>query len=392
MPFSLETADRIPHHKQLTQEFRAESNTSDALQWIAGVFYFKEHVQIDSITFDTFAGSSLKPDYTTQSQDADSWAAFGTLNYTVSEKLKLRGGVRYTRDKKDFVALRVEAGSIGPQTIHNTSNNVSWDASGTYTVDKNTNLFARIATGYRAPSIQGRLYGPTDVPSMADAEKALSVEAGVKQDLFDRRARLSATVYDYRVKNKQLTAGSGTINMNRQINADKAVGHGVELDLQANLAEGLSMSLGSSYNYTEIQDPNLYVKYCGSPCTVTNPKGPFDGTAWIDGNPLPRAPRWQHNFTLKYSVPVADGELYAYTDWTHRTSYNDFLYAAREYAVKPMTEGGLRVGYKWSRYELAAYGRNITNQVQAQAAIDINNLVGIVNEPRTYGVQFKASF
>ncbi|ELX12797.1 TonB-dependent receptor [Janthinobacterium sp. HH01] len=392
IPFSLETADFIPHHKQLTQEFRAESNTKDALQWIAGVFYFKEHVQIDSIGFDTFANHAQYPGYTTQSQDANSWAVFGTLNYAVSDKLKLRGGVRYTNDKKDFVATRVEPGSIGPQTIHNSTNNVSWDLSGTYTLDKDTNLFSRIATGYRAPSIQGRLYGPTDVPSMADSEKAVSIEAGIKQDLFDRRARLSASVYDYRVKNKQLTAGSGSINMNRQINADKAVGHGVELEFQANLADGLSASLGSSYNYTEIQDPNLYVKVCGSPCTVTNATGPFPGTAWINGNPLPRAPKWQHNFTLKYSKPVGDGELYAFTDWTYRTTYNDFLYAAKEYAVKPLTQGGLRVGYKWDRYEVALYGRNITNQVEAQAAIDINNLTGIVNEPRTYGVTFKATF
>jgi len=52
------------------------------------------------------------------------------------------------------------------------------------------------------------------------------------------------------------------------------------------------------------------------------------------------------------------------------------------------------VGYRWNdgKYELAAYGRNITNRIQALGAIDFNNLTGIVNEPRTYGVQFKANF
>ncbi|MNM37270.1 hypothetical protein D3C81_480020 [compost metagenome] len=57
-----------------------------------------------------------------------------------------------------------------------------------------------------------------------------------------------------------------------------------------------------------------------------------------------------------------------------------------------MLEGGLRVGYKWDKYEIAAYGRNITNQIQSLGAIDFDNLTGIVNEPRTYGVQFKATF
>jgi len=129
-----------------------------------------------------------------------------------------------------------------------------------------------------------------------------------------------------------------------------------------------------------------------SGCTVTDPLGPFKGTAYIDGNPLPRAPEWQTNFTLKYSIPLANGEFYAYTDWAYRTSYNFFLYEAKEYKAKELLEGGLRVGYKWDKYEVSAYGRNITNQVQSLGAIDFDNLTGIVNEPRTYGVQFKATF
>ena len=60
-------------------------------------------------------------------------------------------------------------------------------------LSQDTNLFARVATGYRAPSMQGRLNGLADRPSFADAEKVLSVEAGIKQDLFDSRARLSAS-------------------------------------------------------------------------------------------------------------------------------------------------------------------------------------------------------
>jgi iron complex outermembrane receptor protein len=71
-----------------------------------------------------------------------------------------------------------------------------------------------------------------------------------------------------------------------------------------------------------------------------------------------------------------------------------FLYEAKEYTAKSLLEGGLRVGYKWAdgKYEVAAYGRNITNQQQVIAAIDFNNLTGILNEPRSYGVQFKVAF
>jgi len=403
IPFVVETADLLPEHKQLTQEFRAESNVPGPLQWIGGLFYFKEDIRIDSISFDSLApGNPQNPFYATQNQSTKSWAAFGSLNYTVSQQFKVRAGVRYTSDKKEFSARRVEATTAGPFGIDNDSTNVSWDLSGTYALDKDTNLFARVATGYRAPSMQGRLNGLGDRPSFAEAEKALSYEAGIKQELFDRRARISASVFQYRVKDKQLTAGSGVINMNQLINADKVTGQGVELDFQAVLTDSLRMTLGGSYNDTEIKDGALFVQQCGNfantggraGCTVTDPAGPFPGTVRIDGNPMPRAPKWQANFSLRYTVPMANGDFFAYTDWAYRSTYNMFLYEAREYKAKSMVEGGLRVGYKWGdgKYEVAAFARNITDKVQVVGAIDFDNLTGILNEPRTVGAQFKVNF
>jgi iron complex outermembrane receptor protein len=189
--------------------------------------------------------------------------------------------------------------------------------------------------------------------------------------------------------------------MNQLINAEKVIGQGVELDLQANLGYGFSGTVGYSYNDTEIKDPNLFVQYCGnvsnnasSGCTPTNKAGPFAGTSSINGNPLPRAPKTQANFTLKYSTEVGNGELYAYTDWTYRSSYNFFLYEAPEYKAKPLTEGGVRLGYKWGdgKYEVAAFGRNITDKQVIVGAIDFDNLTGMLNEPRTWGATFKMSF
>jgi iron complex outermembrane recepter protein len=403
IPFPVETADVLPEHRQLTQEFRVESNNKGPLQWIAGVFYFNEKIQIDSISFDSFApGNPQNPFYATQNQDTKSYAVFGSVNYTATDKLKLRGGLRYTNDQKDFSAKRVELTTAGPYNINNKSTNVSGDISGTYELDKNTNLFARLATGYRAPSMQGRLNSLADKPSFAGAEKVLSYEAGIKQDLFDRRARLSASVFQYRVKDKQLTAGAGTVNLNQLINADKVTGQGVELDFQANLSESWHMTLGGSYNDTEIKDANLFVLTCGNQpntggvagCTPTGAAGPLPFTQRLNGNPLPRAPKWQGNFTLRYSTAIADGEFFAYTDWAYRSTYNMFLYEAKEYKAKALLEGGLRAGYKWAngKYEVAAFGRNITNKVQVVGAIDFDNLTGILNEPRTLGVQMKANF
>jgi len=403
IPFPSETADGLPSLKQITQEVRVESKTNDPLQWIAGLYYFNEKIQVDSFDYNTLAGN-VQDGYAVQHQNAKSYAVFGSLNYAVTEQFKVRAGMRYTKDDKDFDAQRPWAPGSKPETTpivvtkNPSASNITWDLSGSYALDKSTNVFARVATGYRAPSIQGRLlFAPKidkDAVSVAQSEKNLSFEAGIKKDILDNTARVSATIFHYTAKDLQLTAGSGSINQNQLINADKAVGQGFELDLQANLNRNWKTTVGVSYNDTEIKDDKLFVAQCGNGCTVTNPKGNVAGTVLIGGNPLPRAPKWVGNFSLKYSTQIGAGTLYANTDWAYKDSYNMFLYEAKEYKAKSMLEGGLRVGYVWAdgKYELAAYGRNITNKQQVIAAIDFNNLTGIVNEPRSYGVQFKANF
>ena len=142
---------------------------------------------------------------------------------------------------------------------------------------------------------------------------------------------------------------------------------------------------------------------CGSGCTVldritapANPAiGKFSPTVSIDGNPLPQAPKTVFNMTLKYTMPMtSSSECFVYTDLAHRGKINFFLYEAKEYTGKALTEVGLRAGYNWQhgKYEVAAFGRNIANQIRVVGGIDFNNLTGFINDPRTFGVQFKAKF
>ncbi|MCE4538614.1 TonB-dependent receptor [Pelomonas sp. P7] len=414
IPFDAQTADGIPYLRQMTQEFRLQSNTTAPLQWIGGLYYFNEKLQVDSFNFDSFTVGDPQNGYAVQHQEAKSWAAFGNVKYAVTPDLKLTAGLRYTDDKKDFDAQRTQHPSlpnIALVTANPKSTNWSWDLGANYNLDKATSVYTRIATGYRAPSIQGRIlfFDASAVPagtspiSIANSEKVLSAEVGFKADLLDNTARISGSLFKYRVKGMQLTAGSGSINQNRLVNAAKAEGQGFELDAQAIVARDWRTTLGVSYNDTKIKDPNLFVSPCGNAnfqflqantgCTVTDPAGP-NGTVSINGNPLPRAPKWVWNWTLKYSTEIGNGELTVLTDWAYKDKYNMFLYEAVEYKAKAALEGGLRVGYGWAggKYEVAAYSRNITNHRQVVAAIDFDNLTGIVNEPRSYGVQFKASF
>jgi iron complex outermembrane receptor protein len=73
---------------------------------------------------------------------------------------------------------------------------------------------------------------------------------------------------------------------------------------------------------------------------------------------------------------------------------NFFLYESAEFRKDGYWEGGLRLGYRSAndRFELAAFGRNITDEERLIGAIDFNNLTGFVNAPRTFGVEAKVSY
>ncbi len=405
IPFTAESADGLPNHKQFTQEFRLESRAKGPLRWLAGLYYFNEKIDIDSFNYDTLAAGAING-LAKQHQENKAYAVFGSVNYAVTEAFNLRGGLRYTSDKKDFVADRLLAPPFSPTFIgriltKTSASDVSWDFSGTYAVTSDTNVYARVAKGFRAPSIQGRLlFG--DTVSVANSEKNISTEVGVKSDLWEKRARLSASVFHYDLKDAQLTAVGGGANFNRLINAAKVTGQGAEIDFQAFITENLLFSVGGSINDTQIKDGGLLTDACGSGCTVLDPIirpvnfaiGKFAPTVSINGNSLPQAPKYIANTTLKYSFPMAGGEFFVFTDWTYRSKINFFLYEAKEYTGKSLIEGGLRVGYKWAdgKYEAAVYSRNITNQIRVVGGIDFNNLTGFINEPRFIGAQFKANF
>ena len=139
-----------------------ESNEWGRFDWQAGVFYFDEDVTIDSFNYDSLTPGNPQTGHAVQSQRNKAWAVFASGDFDVTDRFKLRAGVRYTQDKKDFTARvlqAVQGGTpvSGPYLANTDVDDVSWDVSGVYKLTDNVNAYARVAKGFRAPSIQGRL-------------------------------------------------------------------------------------------------------------------------------------------------------------------------------------------------------------------------------------------
>ena len=401
IPFPAQTQDDVPSLDQFTQEIRIASNNVGGLGYQAGVFYFDEDLDIESFDYPS-------PDSTTfnaiavQRQESKAIGIFGSVNYAFDNGLTLQAGARWNHDKKKMVADRpfdsrpFFGGPLTEPVDDKVKDSVvTWDVSAIQEINPDINVYARVAKGYRAPSIQGRVLFGREL-SVADSETTMSYEAGIKTVLFDRKVRFNLTAYLFNTKDLQLTAVGGAQNFTSLLNADKVKGKGIEAELEARPVRGLSLTAGLSYNDTEIDDENLFVQGCGSvpACTVIDPPRPTGPAGFfsIDGNALPQAPKWTINWTAGYEHPVGPGSVYVFTDWYHRSKINFFLYEAVEFSDDKLLEGGLRIGYKTDRYDVAGFVRNITNDESAVSAIDFNNLTAMVNEPRIFGVEVGVKF
>ncbi len=384
IPFPSDTLDGIDDLDQFTQEIRLASDAGGAFNWQAGFFYFDSDLTITTNPF--FAPA------TTVRHDNKSWALFAQGSYDLTDRVNFTGGVRYTEDEKDFIGVATNF-PVAPIAV--SDEKITWDAALSFAATDAVNVYARVARGFRAPTIQGRDVAFFGSPTTVGSETVLSYEAGVKSTLFDNRMRLNASAWYYDANDLQFSAIGGLGNFNQLVNADGRA-FGFEADAEWLVTENFLLTGGVGFADTKITEENLLVAFCGAPCTVTDPLVTVGMTqrALITGNPFPQAPKWTWNVTARYSIPTSKGEWYLFTDWAGQSKTNFFLYESEEFHNDGSVEGGARLGKLCNdgKLDVALYVRNILDAEIARGGIDFNNLTGFVNEPRIWGASATLRF
>ena len=384
---------------QFTQELRIASDTDDRFSWQAGFFYFNSSLKVETDSFASF-GFGGPPQNTIIKHTNDAWALFAQGAYDVTDQFTLSAGLRYTDDKRDYRVLQygqlwLDLGIPPVPKIDVSADKVSWDLTADYAINDSSNIYARFASGFRAQSIQGRDVAFLEFPTVAKPETIMSYELGYKADLVDDRLRLNASVFYYNLDDMQLSIIGGATNSNQVINADKGTATGFELDLQWLINDNFMATFGAAYNDTEIKDEGLSVVPCGSTLCEAWQNRDENGQVSIDGNPFPRTPKTNYSLTLRYGTPVGDdGEFFVFTDWVYYGKLQMALYYTPEFETNNQFEGGLRIGYRNTRndWEVALFGRNITDEDNVKGFVDFSNNTGFVNEPAIWGIEATYNF
>ena len=415
-----ESQGRLRYLDQLTQEFRLASPDTGPFKWQLGGIYFdqRDNTEFDQRSFfltSNVLGTTPNPNNFVLLHDVNtSWAAFGQASYALTDALTVTGGVRVTRDTKstnlvlhpNFVNLAVpvtapaSSYACGTATFCRLSDlKPSFDASLLYLIDPRTSVYARVARGFRGPTVQGRSAVFGSAYTTAGSETNTSYETGLKTSFWDNRMHFNVAGFYYTVDNIQLNGNDGNGN-GVLFNGRRGKGYGVEAQLEARPVDNFHLNAGLSILHTQIDDSTVYAQAgaAGGVLSelVLNPTVRIGNNyfAQINGNAFPNAPDYNLNIAARYDLPLGGrSKLFVATDFNIQGKTNFTLYKTVEYTADGNYEWGAKVGYAFGRYEVAVFGRNLTDTKNLIDVIDTSNYrAGIYNDPRVFGVMLSGSF
>ena len=196
--------------RKTTQEFRLTSSAGGSVEWLAGLYWDKETGDLAQHVSNTGGGGAAIPDLADLDLPSryQEIAAYGDVTWNATSNLALTGGLRVAQNKQVFTQNAsgpLVGGSLPPADSKETPK--TWLATARYALTKTSNVYVRIASGYRPGGPNAVLDDPeTGLPTAPQTfqhDSLWSYEAGYKGDLFDNTLSLESAVYDIRWHNIQ---------------------------------------------------------------------------------------------------------------------------------------------------------------------------------------------
>ena len=390
---------------QFSQELQAVGRLFNRVNYVAGAYYFKEHVSDDAATPSTNTwnadGSAYTINDSTNQQpgrrlldrasvaDSKSIAAFGQAEYTppvLGDRLSVTLGGRYTQDDKSG-KLTMVSGVPTTWSFQQSTARFNPLAIVAYTVADNVNVYAKYSTGYRSGgassrSLTYRSFGPED---------NTSYEIGAKTEFFNR-VRLNVALYTMDRTGSQIDFSNvgydpftkTTRNTLETINAPGTTKiKGAEVEGSIQVTDELNLS--ASYAYTDTSVPatiNPFTNKIQPVFIVFTPKN-----AW--------------NVGVDYSLPLEFATVSAHIDANAADATQTFDQFATTNDASFIVNGKVSLGDilingNKSKMNFSLWGRNILDATYVYRRDPSNastlGYYGNLNAPRTFGVETSVKF
>lgn len=273
-----------------SQELRFTSRADSPWRYIVGAYFLKRDRDLTTATqedlgfgiipeldFDPGTPNSTRSYFAEQNRDK-AYALFGQLNHDITEQIEVGLAVRYDSDRRKQTDPRPDARRVdgfglpitGPRTRTKTFDEIQPKLTVTYKPLRTFSLYASYATGFRSGGFNapGTEVNPFTGEPIADPifrkETSANYEAGFKGEWLNRALSLSGAVFYSDVDDLQVFNFNGAVNAQVVANVDNVHIKGAELEMNARVAQGLSVFAGAGYSDAKIE------KYAANPAAVGN--------------------------------------------------------------------------------------------------------------------------
>jgi iron complex outermembrane receptor protein len=412
-PANLFDGIRDQEYEQWSQELRVAGEL-DRLDYVLGVYYFWSEYALAQRLDLPFNDFSLGPPQipfvgsvnTTGHQVTSSYAAFGEVNYDISDTLRVTAGLRYTYEEKQFdgILFGTALGLVPPVDVEADFSDVSPRLGIDWRASEDLFFYGSWARGFKSGGFSGRAFSAAQVGPYDD-ETVDAFELGFKSESFENRLRVNGAVFYNKYRDAQLEvnqppAAPGAPASDEFLNAAQVVTSGFELEVEAAPVQGLILSANVGYldaRYDEFCAPiprrseALGGPGVGVPCGPTvNGVTPTDNTDLM----FRRSPEWTARVGASYEVPVgAIGSLTFNADYTYTTEMALTLTNA-DFAIRPdagISNASIVFDSADEHYRLSLFGRNLGDERFIQTASELGGASAVAwyNEPMTYGVELR---
>lgn len=320
-PYGLNTVLSAYRYDQFTQELRLGGSLFNRfLDYTVGAYYFKAVGRFNGANYN-LPGLANENIYASKDRiPSESKSVFAHLTANITDRLSVIGGIRYTKDRKDYQFGRLNpyfpnlpaytsAGQINGVEGNYRGDSVDYRANLQYRWSDAVMTYVQFSTGYRAGGVNPRPYVLDQAVSF-EPERLKAYEAGFKVDLFGRALRLNGSVFinEYTdiLFNNQTPTPTSVLN-STPVNAGDAQFQGIELEANIRPLAGLQIDASGSYLGFDFK------RIGAAGATIT-------GISLE--NRAPFAPEWKGNIGIQYQIPTnGAGAITPRVDVSYQSSF-----------------------------------------------------------------------
>jgi iron complex outermembrane receptor protein len=394
------TSARTQNHDQISEEVRLASATGSRLDYVVGAYYLHQHYSLQNAE-----GGALffpaPPSSTIQyaSQNDDSVAGFGQLDWHVTDKLTLTAGGRYNYERKTF---HNQPPGFAPPGFDYAADWSNFSPKGeiSYKFTPDILAYALYTRGYRSGGFNGRA-GSESSAGPYDAENVDAYEIGLKNQFFDRRLVVNADLFLEKYSNIQeevqrLNAQTG-LDETVVENAGAATYQGVELEAHAVVGGGFSFD--ASMGYLDAHFDSFTANLNGACSPGEDPY--FCGVNNYKAIPLPDAPHWTvaaggtYHHELPFALFTANiNATYMSDQYTSLTPINVVAPTFSLRKANTIVNTTVSLSTLDEKYTVSMWVKNLTDQHVLYDRFTVGPLSApeSFEPPLTWGVSLGARF